>query len=253
MRIQRALARAGIASRRAADALVAEGRVQVNGAVAQVGQVVDPERDVILVDGRRLPAAPRTTWIALHKPVGVVTTRRDPRGRRTVFDLVPDVRGLTYVGRLDYLTEGLLLLTTEGEAAHALTHPSRGVEREYRVEVRGDAEAALDALRAGVVLEDGLARIARGEAAPHGRGRWTLTLVLAEGRNREVRRLCAETGLTVERLVRTRYGPVTLGKLAVGESRPLTPAERTAISQLVARSAAPGVTARRPRPPRRPR
>ena len=128
MRVQRALARAGVVSRRGADQAVAEGRVQVNGAVATVGQVVDPFRDVITLDGT--PVITRVTshtWIVIHKPAAVMTTRKDPAGRTTVFDLVDDVPGLVYVGRLDFMTEGVLLLTTDGRAAHALTHPSNEV------------------------------------------------------------------------------------------------------------------------------
>ncbi|HKH93134.1 MAG TPA: S4 domain-containing protein, partial [Gemmatimonadaceae bacterium] len=121
MRIQRALARAGVLSRRKAEELVANGRVTVNGAPAKIGQSVDPERDVIAVDGSRIQAPAPLEWFVLHKPAGVITSRRDPEGRRTVFDLVPKRPGLTYVGRLDYLTEGVLLLTTDGAAAHRLT------------------------------------------------------------------------------------------------------------------------------------
>src|SRR5687767_14227654 len=131
MRIQRALSRAGVTSRRAADALVAAGRVTINGRRAEIGESVDVEKDVIAVDGSRVTSPKSTTWLVLNKPAGVVTTRRDEQGRRTVFDIVPDSPGLIYVGRLDYLTEGVLLLTTDGEGANALTHPSREVERTY--------------------------------------------------------------------------------------------------------------------------
>jgi 23S rRNA pseudouridine2605 synthase len=234
MRIQRALARAGIASRRGAEALVVAGRVTVNGALARTGQSVDPERDHIAVDGRPVVPQTGTTWFAMNKPAGVMTTRADPRGRRTVFDLVPSLPGLTYVGRLDYLTEGLLLLTTDGEGAHALTHPSREVEREYVATVRGDAEAAVRLARRGVVLDDGPVGLREVEATPLGHGRWDLRVVLAEGRNREVRRLCLALGLRVDRLVRTRFGPVALRGLAPGETRTLTSRERALIDALIA-------------------
>jgi 23S rRNA pseudouridine2605 synthase len=229
MRVQRAIARAGLASRREADALVAAGRVRVNGTVALVGQVVDPARDVLTIDGRTVPPpVTHHTWLVLHKPAGVMTTRRDPEGRKTVFDLLREVpRALTYVGRLDYLTEGVLLLTTDGDAAHALTHPSREIERTYVATVRGPVGAAVRALRAGIDLEDGPVTVTEAHAEQMGDRRWALTLTLTEGRNREVRRICEALELTVERLVRTRFGPVTLGTLAPGANRPVSAKERT--------------------------
>lgn len=226
MRVQRALARAGVASRRRAEVLIAEGRVSVNGRPAAVGQVVDPATDTIAVDGAPVQLGPALVpvWIVLNKPPGYVTTRRDPRGRRTVFELVADRPGLTYAGRLDYMTEGVLLLTTDGTAAHALTHPSRGVERTYVATVRGNAPAAARAARRGVELEDGPVQLrsAVAQPAPDRPRRWLVEVVLTEGRQHEVRRLCAALGLEVERLVRTAFGPVRLGTLAPGATRPLT-------------------------------
>ena len=233
MRIQRALARAGIASRRGAEALVVAGRVTVNGAPARTGQSVDPERDRIAVDGRPIATQTTAAWLVLNKPAGVLTTRSDPQGRRTVFELVPPLPGLTYVGRLDYLTEGVLLMTTDGEGAHALTHPSRQVEREYAATVRGDGDAAARQARRGVTLDDGPVHVRDIEATSLGRGRWELRVVIAEGRNREVRRLCLALGLEVDRLVRTRFGPVTLRGLAPGEMRMLTSRERELIEALI--------------------
>jgi pseudouridine synthase len=229
MRIQRALARAGVASRRHAEELIAAGRVTINGAVAKIGQSVVPGADRILVDGRPVAAPPAAAWFLLHKPAGVMTTRSDPGGRRTVYDLVPDVPGLVYVGRLDYLTEGVLLMTTDGAAAHALTHPSREIERTYVATVRGNAPAAVRAARRGVQLDDGPVRPSRVAARSIGGGAWEFEVTIAEGRKREVRRLCKALGLGVERLVRTRYGPVEMGTLPSGSARPLTPGERAAI------------------------
>jgi 23S rRNA pseudouridine2605 synthase len=232
MRIQRALARAGILSRRKAEELVANGRVTVNGAPAQVGQTVDPERDVIKVDGERIGAPAPTEWFVLHKPAGVITSRHDPEGRKTVFDLVPARPGLTYVGRLDFLTEGVLLLTTDGAAAHRLTHPSHEVERTYVASVLGDGEAAVEQARYGVELEDGLVRPKKMVATRMGRGRYELTITISEGRNREVRRMCEALGLEVDRLIRVKFGPVVLGDLAPGKVRSLTKAERAGLERL---------------------
>ncbi|HUQ46514.1 MAG TPA: pseudouridine synthase [Gemmatimonadaceae bacterium] len=232
MRIQRALARAGVLSRRKAEELVANGRVTVNGSPAQVGQTVDPDRDVIMVDGNRIGAPAPTEWFVLHKPAGVITSRHDPEGRRTVFDLVPARPGLTYVGRLDFLTEGVLLLTTDGAAAHRLTHPSREVERTYVASVLGEGDVAAEQARFGVELEDGLIRPKKIRAEKVGRGRWELTITIVEGRNREVRRMCEALGLEVDRLIRVKFGPVELGDLASGKVRSLTKAERTGLERI---------------------
>jgi len=236
MRIQRALARAGVASRRHSEEMIAAGRVLVNGRPAQIGQSVDPDKDDIRVDGAAVATAPATVWVVLNKPQGVMTTRSDPQHRRTVFDLVPQAPGLTYVGRLDYMTEGVLLLTTDGKAAHALTHPSSGVEREYMAIVRGDAETAVKLARAGVKLPDGPVRAARVSSRSLGGGVHEFVITIAEGRKREVRRLCSALDLEVERLIRTRYGPVALGNLASGRSRTLTAAERHELDRLMERT-----------------
>ncbi|HET7613565.1 MAG TPA: pseudouridine synthase [Gemmatimonadaceae bacterium] len=233
MRIQRALARAGVASRRGAEELVAAGRVRINGAIAQTGQSVDPHNDAITVDGKKVGPPPTSaSWIVLNKPTGVLTTRTDPGGRRTVFDLVEDQPGLTYVGRLDYMTEGVLLLTTDGDAAHKLTHPSSEVERTYVATVRGDGAEAARAAMKGVQLEDGLVMPRDVSVRRVGRGLWELEIVIAEGRTREVRRVCEALGLVVERLVRTKFGPVKLGSLGLGKTRPLTAREKEIISAL---------------------
>jgi 23S rRNA pseudouridine2605 synthase len=229
MRLQRAMARAGVASRRHAEELIRAGRVRVNGRVAEVGLRVDPVHDVIIVGGRRVVPA-RTEWLALHKPLGLVVSRGDPRGRRTVFDLLPPVRGLTYVGRLDVMTSGLLLLTNDGEGVNRLTHPRYAVERSYRALVHGRDEATIRRQLAQPVVIDGRAvSLRRWQVRPAAGGASDLLLVLAEGRYRIVRRLCERLGLKVERLTRLSYGPVRLGALAPGEWRHLTESELRAL------------------------
>ena len=234
MRLHRALARAGLASRRRAEVLIGEGRVRVNGAIAHIGQGIDPTTDMVEVDGRRvnLSAAP-TTWIVLHKPAGVMTTRSDPQRRPTVFEFVNDVPGLVYVGRLDLETEGVLLLTTDGDAANRLTHPSAGIERVYVATVTGDARGAAERARRGVMLHDGMVAPKRVTVRPAPDGKWSFEVVIAEGRKREVRRLCRELGLRVERLVRTAFGPVALGDMQAGTTRELTGRERKEIEKLI--------------------
>ena len=232
MRLQRALARAGIASRRASEEIIAAGRVTVNGVVAHIGQVVEPERDDIRVDGKQVRPRVGHVWLMLHKPSGVMTTRSDPEGRETVFDLVKDVPGLTYVGRLDYLTEGVLLLTTDGAAANVLTHPRYEVEREYVATVTGDLESAVAQARRGVELDDGIVLPVAASGRRLGGGRSEFRVTIREGRKREVRRLCTALGLTVERLIRVRYGPVELGDLPLGKTRLLTSREIRAIESV---------------------
>lgn len=222
MRLQKFLSRAGVASRRRSETLIQAGRVEVNGTVVtEMGTRVEPDRDRVRVDGRLVALAP-PRWIVLHKPPGVLTTASDPGGDPTVYDLLPpDARALRYVGRLDRDTEGLLLLSNQGDLIHRLTHPSYSVEREYRVTVKGRPEPpVLRRLEEGVLLEDGPARAARAWRPP-GAGPDELAMILVEGRKREVRRMMESVGHPVVRLRRVRYGPVALGNLAPGEWREL--------------------------------
>lgn len=213
-----------MASRRGAEDCLREGRVRVNGVLARLGDSADPAADLVTLDGRRVAAEPLEYWIA-HKPVGVVTTVRDPQGRQTVRDLVPDARGrVVPVGRLDRDTEGLVILTNDGPIAHALLHPSHGCEREYRVTVQGRLTAdSRRRLERGVPLDGkaaAAADVSRVRFDP-GANRTSFTLVLTEGRKRQIRRSLRALGHPVRKLVRVRMGTVRLGRLAVGQARPL--------------------------------
>ena len=236
MRLQRALARAGVASRRGAEDLIRAAKVRVNGRVAEIGMNVDPARDVITVQGKRVTQG-KTVWIALNKPIGYVVTRHDPEGRQTIFSLVPDVPGLTYVGRLDVMTAGLLLLTNDGGAAHRLMHPRFEVPRSYRAVVHGRSEAELRSDFAKPIVIDGRAVNVvdlKIRAAEGRRGSLELFIVLAEGRYRIVRRLAEKLGLKVEQLVRLSYGPIRLGRLEPAAWRYLTKPELAALAGLKA-------------------
>ena len=233
MRLQRALARAGVASRRAAEELIEAGRVRVDGAVATLGMKVDPDRQTITVGGRRIALKPRR-WLAFHKPLGVVTTAADEAGRRSVLDFIRDAAGLTYVGRLDVMTTGLLLLTTDGEAVHRLTHPKYRVPRRYTALVHGRPIAEVErAVRERVVIEGRPVQPSDVRVRPGHEGRSIVDLTLVEGRNRIVRRWAEALGLKVERLARLSYGPVRLGDLMPGEYRPLTPREEAALYRAI--------------------
>lgn len=226
IRLQKVLADAGIGSRRANEELIAAGRVTVNGEVAQLGRRADPETDTIEVDGVPVPTRAGLVYYLLNKPTRVVSTAEDPEGRTTVVDLVPAEPRVYPVGRLDWDTEGLLVLTNDGELTHRLTHPSFGVEKEYLAEVEGvPSRSALRTLREGVELEDGRTAPARVAAAPGAGAVSALMIVIHEGRNRQVRRMCEAVGHPVRRLVRTRIGPLVDRRLAPGEWRILTPAE----------------------------
>ncbi len=239
LRLNKALAEAGLCSRRAADELIRAGRVRINGRPAEAGDRVTPE-DRIEVDGRPLrgrESRPAPCCLMLHKPVGVVSTARDPQGRTTVLDLVPppwNARRLYPAGRLDFFSEGLLLLTDDGELTHRLIHPSHHLPRVYHVLVRERVEPRILRLFAsGMTLAEG-DRIAPVQARPipapqggkpgTGRGVW-LEMTLHQGLNRQIRRMCRDAGLTVLRLIRTAQGPLHLGDLPSGTLRPLTAAE----------------------------
>ena len=217
-RLQKVLARCGIGSRRACESLIADGRVRVDGAVARLGTRVDAACAVVEVDGVVVGVRPDLVHYLLNKPAGVVTTAHDPQGRPIVTSLVPSEPRVFPVGRLDLLTEGLLLLTNDGDLAHRLTHPSFGIEKEYLAHVSGSPRpAAVRALRQGVVLDDGTtapAKVALVEPD-------VLRITVREGRNRLVRRMCEEVGHPVRRLVRTRIGPLADRHLAPGRWRRL--------------------------------
>ena len=213
-------------SRRASEELIRVGRVTVNGRVAQIGDKVDPARDEVAVDGGRVPLDPELRYYAFNKPAGVVTTARDPERRPDVSAYLPAGPRVFTVGRLDRDTEGLLLLTNDGELANRLMHPRYGVHKEYLAEVPArPTERALRRLLRGVQLEDGVAQAVSARPAGATRGRAAVRIVIAEGRKREVRRMLEAVGLPVQRLVRTRVGPVRLGRLPPGEVRELSPDE----------------------------
>jgi pseudouridine synthase len=222
-RLQRSLARAGFGSRRACEELIVEGRVTVDGSMATLGDKVDPSTSTVLVDGLEVNLDPNVRYYALHKPPGVVTTMRDPQGRPDMRGYLPSEGPRVFpVGRLDRDSEGLLLLTNDGDLANRLMHPRHEVEKEYLAEVEGEPTARqLSKLRAGVELEDGpaTARSVRVVAASRGRG--AVRVVMTEGRKREVRRMLGAVGLPVTRLVRLRVGPIRLEGLAPGELRRL--------------------------------
>jgi 23S rRNA pseudouridine2605 synthase len=226
VRLQKVLAQAGIASRRACEALISEGRVEVNSEIVfEQGRRVDPERDVIRVDGARIPPPRRHRYLALNKPRGVVATMHDPEGRRTIADLLIEGRNerLFHVGRLDTDTEGLLILTNDGDFAHRLAHPSYEVPRTYIAEVAGVvSEQTLRRLRRGITLEDGPVHPTSVKIVSTAADKTLLKITLQEGRNRIVRRTMEAVGHPVRRLSRIGIGPVRLGNLKVGEHRELT-------------------------------
>jgi 23S rRNA pseudouridine2605 synthase len=240
MRLQKILSQAGVASRRAAEKLMAEGRVSVNGkTIFELGTKADPATDDIRVDGRRIKSAERPRYILLNKPRGYVTTRSDEKRRKTVLDLLEGVREYVYpVGRLDYDTEGLLLLTNDGELAAQLTHPRHGVERTYEARVAGmPDERALEKLRRGIPLDGH--RTLPADVILLNKGRHdadgVLLITIREGRNRQVRRMLEAVGHPVDRLRRTKIGPIGDRKLPSGAWRDLSPEEIRKLKALATR------------------
>lgn len=231
-RLQKILSAHGVSSRRAAEGYLSAGRVTVNGCTARVGDKADPERDDIRVDGRPLRRPARRTYLMLNKPRGYVTTLSDEKGRRTVAELVAGCGARVWpVGRLDLNSEGLLLMTDDGDLTHRLTHPSHEVEKEYRVRVRGDVDAALPVLTGPMELDGQALRPARVRVLNRTPGGGTLSITIHEGKNRQVRRMCAAAGLEVAALKRVREGTLTLGGLKPGEWRRLTREELRALKE----------------------
>jgi 23S rRNA pseudouridine2605 synthase len=235
-RLQKVLAAAGVGSRRACEELIAAGRVTVDGRVAALGDKVDPTQAEIYVDGERIVTDARLVYLAMNKPRGVVSTMDDERGRAALADYLGNLpQRVFHVGRLDADSEGLLLLINDGSLAHRLTHPSYGVAKTYLVEVPGPVRRGLGKqLLSGVELEDGPARADAFRVVDSIPGRVLVEVVIHEGRKHIVRRLLAECGYPVTRLVRTAIGPIRLGDLKAGRTRRLTSAEVAALFKAVA-------------------
>jgi 23S rRNA pseudouridine2605 synthase len=230
-RLQKVLARVGIGSRRVCEDLIAEERVRVNGTIAELGRRVHPDTDLVEVDGAPIGIRPGLVHYLLNKPAGVVTTASDPQGRPTVVELVPAEPRVFPVGRLDLDTEGLLLLTNDGELANRIAHPSHGVDKEYLAQVEGTpSRATLRRLREGIELDDGPTAPAQASLVDPS----LVKLVIHEGRNRQVRRMLDAVGHPVVRLIRTRIGPIADRRLPPGEWRALTPDELRALERAVA-------------------
>lgn len=236
IRLQKVLAAAGIASRRASEILIEEGRVEVNGqVVTEQGRRVNPDTDHIRVDGARIPPPRRHLYLVLNKPRGVVSTMEDPEGRRTLADYLPRTKErLFHVGRLDTDTEGLLILTNDGDFAHRLAHPSYRVPKTYLVQAAGVMDnRTIRRLEKGVTLDDGPVKPDKVKLVSRAQDRTMLAVTLHEGRNRVVRRMMDTVGHPVDRLSRIEIGPVRLGNLRVGETRDLTREELGALLDLV--------------------
>lgn len=236
-RLQKVLARAGLGSRRGCEDLIRAGRVLVNGEVAKLGSRVDPQTDVVEVDRVRVPIAPQLVYLALHKPSGVITTANDPQGRPTVLDYVPNEPRVFPVGRLDFDSSGLLLMTNDGDLANRVAHPRYGITKTYVAEVQTDSNKNPDRgvarrLVRGVELDDGTAKAEEAHIQASSRGRAIIEIKVHEGRNRLVRRMFDAVGLEVTSLVRTAVGEVRLGRLREGDWRNLKPQEIRGLLEL---------------------
>lgn len=232
-RIQKILSAHGIASRRAAEKLLQEGRITVNGSLASLGDCADPSEDRILVDGKPLPHKPQTLWLMLHKPRGYVTTLSDEKGRKTAASLVECGCRVYPVGRLDYASEGLLLFTNDGELANALMHPRKGIEKYYEVTVSGALEQAQEKLSRPIVLDGRAIQPPKVRLLRQKDGKATYEIIIHEGRNRQIRRMCEAAGLQVLRLCRVREGSLCLGNLKPGKWRYLTSEELASLQNEV--------------------
>ena len=239
-RLQKVLAHAGQGSRRVCEGLIAEGRISVNGRTATLGDKADPKVDVIAIDGERIHVNTDLVYLLFNKPAGVVTTANDPEGRPTVIDYVPANPRVFPVGRLDQDTTGLLLLTNDGELANRVTHPRYEIEKTYMVQIRGPVSRKhLHQLLNGVELDDGPAKARKANLKIADQTRSLLEIVIAEGRNREVRRMMKAVGLELEQLVRVRIGPIHLGDIGPGKVRPLNGKEVRELYAAVGLDAAP--------------
>ena len=239
-RLQKVLAHAGQGSRRVCEGLIAEGRISVNGRTAILGDKADPKVDVIAIDGERIHVNTDLVYLLFNKPAGVVTTANDPEGRPTVIDYVPANPRVFPVGRLDQDTTGLLLLTNDGELANRVTHPRYEIEKTYMVQIRGPVSRKhLHQLLNGVELDDGPAKARKANLKIADQTRSLLEIVIAEGRNREVRRMMKAVGLELEQLVRVRIGPIYLGDIGPGKVRPLNGKEVRELYAAVGLDAAP--------------
>lgn len=234
IRLQKYMAEAGVASRRASETLIAEGRVRVNDAVAEIGMSVDPDKDVVTLDGRTVKTAEPLVTVLLYKPKGVVSTSDDPQGRKTVQEYVRDIPARLYnVGRLDINSEGLLLMTNDGELAYRMTHPKFSVEKTYYTVCDGKLTASeIAKLVNGVLLDDGMTAPARVEYVRKTKaGDTSFLITIHEGRNRQVRRMLEAVGHRTLRLKRERFGPLTIGEMKPGETRVLSESETTALKR----------------------